>query len=165
MEKFIHVNISCFIAIVTVIKDNIIFWVIRNYHLRAMIIDFACASSVSTSLSERGLYFKITHPGVLTSGILWSWGVLGGDDRGTCTGVRDCVSSVVPCAPRVCMCVTVADACLRANGASYNIRGVRASGGTSVGMSPGRGRAFYIHREDIIFTGSLKKRANARANK
>jgi len=66
---------------------------------------------------------------------------------------------------RACVCVTVADACLRVNGASYNIRGVRASGGTSVGMSPGRGRAFYIHREDIIFTGSLKKRANARANK
>lgn len=62
------------------------------------------------------------------------------------------------------MYVTAADACLRANGASYNIRGVRASGGTSVGMSPKRGRAFYIHREGIIFTGSLKKmRARARA--
>jgi len=114
------------------------------------------------SLSERGLYFQNSHPDVPASEILRSRGALGEDARGTCTGVRDRVSSVVPCTRA---CATV-DACLRANEASYNIRGVRASGGTSVGMSPGRGRAFYIHREDIIFTGSLKKtRERARAHR
>lgn len=64
---------------------------------------------------------------------------------------------------RSCAYTHVARVCVR-DGASYNIRGVRASGGTGVGMSPGRRRTFYIHREGIIFTGSLRKmRARARS--
>lgn len=40
-----------------------------------------------------------------------------------------------------------------------------ALGRPVVPVSSGRGRAFYIHREGIIFTGSLKKCANARAHR
>ena len=71
--------------------------------------------------------------------------------------MRNCVSSAVSFARA---CVIAAD-CV-----SACERGLVSEALGCPGMSLGRGRAFYIHRKGIIFTGSLKKiRERARAHR